>query len=356
MRLAPALTLAAAVLAGTVAASATPEPVSRVVTGAGPCGAASGFGSVWVAVYGTGRLVRIDPRSNRVVARIRIARGICPIVVAAGSVWVASDMTNMLYRIDPRRRRIVARIPVADWPAHVTAAFGVSGCRRTNAGRSRGSTRAGTGCRVSTPSEEIPPASRRRRRALDRIRAERFVAWSAGSEERSADEIVDRSQRARLSLGHRRLTVDDDRRRVRGPLRSVREAGRRSLRHPGDPGRGRGGPRRNGLGGGEAAQHLTRIDPDRNRIVDVTGAGPGALAIASAGATCGSRASPGGTSGAFGTSQTRARDSPWNVSVRAGHDVTLRHHVRHQDVGRRDVWRERATSVCTRGRSRPLAA
>ena len=124
MRLALVVTVAAAVLAGTVAALATPQPVARIVTGGGPCGAASGFGSVWVAVYGTGRLVRIDPRTNRVVARIRVARGICPIVVAAGSVWVASDVTNMLYRIDPRRRRIVARIAVANWPAHVTAAFG----------------------------------------------------------------------------------------------------------------------------------------------------------------------------------------------------------------------------------------
>src|SRR4249919_531599 len=84
MRLALVLPVAAAVLAGTVAASATPQPVARIVTGAGPCGAATGF----------------------------------------GSVWVANDMTNMLYRIDPRRRRIVARIPVANWPAHVAAAFG----------------------------------------------------------------------------------------------------------------------------------------------------------------------------------------------------------------------------------------
>src|SRR6185312_6281684 len=108
MRVVLVLTVAAGVLAGTVSSSATPQPVARVL----------------VAVYGTGRLVRIDPRSNRVVARIRVARGICPIVVAAGSVWVASDMTNVLYRIDPRRLRIVARIPVANWPAHVAAAFG----------------------------------------------------------------------------------------------------------------------------------------------------------------------------------------------------------------------------------------
>ena len=220
-----------------VAASATPQPVARVVTGAGPCGAASGFGSVWVAVYGTGRLVRIDPRSNRVVTRIRVARGICPIVVAAGSVWVASDMTNMLYRIDPRRRRIVGRIPVADLAGarhrRVRECLGVG--VRTRDGR-EGSTRAGTGCRVCTRVGGNPSGLAEAGGALwIAFGRNGSIAWPAGSEDRNADEVVDRSQRARLSLGHRRLSLDDDRRRVRGPLRSVREAGRRSVR----PSRGR---------------------------------------------------------------------------------------------------------------------
>src|SRR5436309_15554377 len=79
-----------------------PPVVAKVRTGHAPCGAASGFGSLWVAVYGTGRLVRIDPRSNRVLRRFYVARGICPVTIAAGSVWVASDKTDVVYRIDPR--------------------------------------------------------------------------------------------------------------------------------------------------------------------------------------------------------------------------------------------------------------
>src|SRR2546423_2730884 len=107
-----------------VGASAAPAPVARIPTGAGPCGAAAGFGSVWVAVYGSGRLVRIDPRRNRVIRRILVAPGICPIAVGARSIWVASDKTNILYRVDPRRGRVTARIRVAEWPAHVEVAYG----------------------------------------------------------------------------------------------------------------------------------------------------------------------------------------------------------------------------------------
>jgi virginiamycin B lyase len=123
MRAAPILGLAAAFVVVTAAAAA-PQPVARVIVGAKPCGAASGFGSVWVAAYGTGKLARINPRRNRVTRRIAVAPGICHVAIGAGSVWVASDKTNVLYRVDARRGRIVARIPVRAWPADLEFAFG----------------------------------------------------------------------------------------------------------------------------------------------------------------------------------------------------------------------------------------
>ena len=83
--------------AGAFASSAfPPTAVARVVTGTAPCGAISGFRSVWVAVYGTGRLVRIDPIRNRVTRRIRVAPGICLVrallagpVGTDGSAWTS---------------------------------------------------------------------------------------------------------------------------------------------------------------------------------------------------------------------------------------------------------------------------
>src|ERR671931_2139109 len=68
-----------------------PHLKAQIPTGAHPCGAAAGPGSVWVANYDSGSLVRIDPRRNRVVQRIRLAPGICRVVVDSGSLWVAND-------------------------------------------------------------------------------------------------------------------------------------------------------------------------------------------------------------------------------------------------------------------------
>ena len=283
MRLVLVLTVAAAVLWGTVAASAAPQPVARVVTGAGPCGAASGFGSVWVAVYGTGRLVRIDPRSNRVVARIRIARGICPIVVAASSVWVASDMTNMLYRIDPRRRRIVARIPVANWPAHVTAAFGsvwVSAYER------------GTVARVDPRRNRVSRVYAVGGKPSGLAQAGGALWIAFGRNGSSLGRLDPKTGTlTRSSIGHNgpgflsaiagslwTTTADGFAVRFDPFAKEVVAA----FPVPGTPAEAAAGP--DGMVWVAEKQHntLTRIDPDRNRIVDVTGAGPGALDIASA--------------------------------------------------------------------------
>jgi virginiamycin B lyase len=284
MRLALAMTVAAAILTGTVAASATPRPVARVVTGAEPCGAASGFGSVWVAVYGTGRLVRIDPRSNRVVARIRVARGICPIIVDAGSVWVASDVTNMLYRVDPRRRRIVARIRVADWPAHLAAAFGsvwVSAYER------------GTVARVDPQTNRVSRVYDIGEHPSGLAEAGGALWIAFGRNGSSVGRLDPRSGALTKSpIGHHgpgflsaiagslwTTTADGFVVRFDPSAKQVVAA----FPIPGTPAEAARGP--DGMVWVAEKQHntLTRIDPSGNRIVDVTRAGPGALAIATAG-------------------------------------------------------------------------
>jgi streptogramin lyase len=284
MRLALAMTVAAAIVTGTVAASATPRLVARVVTGAEPCGATSGFGSVWVAVYGTGQLVRIDPRSNRVVARVRVARGICPIIVDAGSVWVASDVTNMLYRIDPRRRRIVARIRVADWPAHLAAAFGsvwVSAYER------------GTVARVDPQRNRVSRVYAIGGNPSGLAQAGGAL-WIAFGRDGSSVGRLDPKDGAltKSSIGHNgpgflsaiagslwTTTADGFAVRFDPSAKQVVAA----IPVPGTPAEVAAGP--DGMVWVAEKQHntMTRIDPDRNRIVDVTGAGPGALAIARAG-------------------------------------------------------------------------
>jgi len=51
--------------------------VARVDLGRQPCAVEGGFGSVWVSVYGDDRLIRLDPRTHEVLARIRTGLSPC---------------------------------------------------------------------------------------------------------------------------------------------------------------------------------------------------------------------------------------------------------------------------------------
>jgi streptogramin lyase len=108
----------------TAALALSPPTLSTIIpTGAAPCGAAAGFGAVWVAADGAGTLARIDPRTNRVTRRVRLARGACATAAGAGAVWVVNYERSTLTRIDPRTLR-VRTAKVGTTPFDVLVAFG----------------------------------------------------------------------------------------------------------------------------------------------------------------------------------------------------------------------------------------
>ena len=86
----------------------------------------SAGGDVWVNDFGRESLLRVDGRSGRVVARLRIGRRVA---LAAGrdAVWALRwggrffrTPSGPLYRIDPATNRVTNRIPLGD-----DVAFGV---------------------------------------------------------------------------------------------------------------------------------------------------------------------------------------------------------------------------------------
>jgi DNA-binding beta-propeller fold protein YncE len=83
-----------------------------------------GFGAIWGA--GQDGLVRIDLRTNRVVATIPLPpdtfRG--GIAFGEGAVWVTSGTVDVVYRVDPATNRLAATIPVPDWPSEIVVAAG----------------------------------------------------------------------------------------------------------------------------------------------------------------------------------------------------------------------------------------
>ena len=79
-----------------------------------------GFGAGWAADPVRGEVLRIDPKSRKVTARVKLGLGEVQAVAGAGAVWALSgDLLTAgaqgaveVARIDPRTNRVVARTPV----------------------------------------------------------------------------------------------------------------------------------------------------------------------------------------------------------------------------------------------------
>jgi streptogramin lyase len=113
------LALGVVLLVGVYALLATrPEPaqppgpkvVARLAPGAVLDQVQAGFGSAWAFDAVDDALLRLDPATGRVTARIGVRAGIA-LRVGSDAVWV-SEGVNDLVRIDPRTNRVVARIPL----------------------------------------------------------------------------------------------------------------------------------------------------------------------------------------------------------------------------------------------------
>jgi streptogramin lyase len=87
---------------------AVPRPGGGV-TASGPGSVAVGFGSVWTVVPNIAALVRLDPATRKVAAVIHDGADCCgDLAVLGGSVWVSSG--GSVDRIDPKTKKVSARI------------------------------------------------------------------------------------------------------------------------------------------------------------------------------------------------------------------------------------------------------
>jgi streptogramin lyase len=74
---------------------------------------AIGFGSVWVTVAKNNELVRVDPVSNAVQARVPVDKEPCyGIGIGADRVWVLNCKSQTLTRVDPKTNKVDLRVPV----------------------------------------------------------------------------------------------------------------------------------------------------------------------------------------------------------------------------------------------------
>jgi YVTN family beta-propeller protein len=80
--------------------------------------------TLWVLSVEAGSVLRIDPETHKVVARIPVPTDASTIGIpdfAAGSFWVAISTNGTVVRIDPEANKVVARIKVGGYPYHLDA-------------------------------------------------------------------------------------------------------------------------------------------------------------------------------------------------------------------------------------------
>jgi streptogramin lyase len=98
-----------------------PEESAVVQTGKAPCGLDAHAGELWVGVYVTGQVLRLD-RGGHVQRRHRVGRYACQVAVDDRAAWVTRDNANELVRVDRRTGRL-RRVSVSS-PYGVTLAAG----------------------------------------------------------------------------------------------------------------------------------------------------------------------------------------------------------------------------------------
>ncbi len=110
------LGLAAALVALTTCAAASPSPAastpSQIRIGAAGGILIAAYGSVWTTDLALDRLVRIDPGAARVSGKVRLGSRPYGLAAGAGSIWVASQQASTLARVNPRTLKVAKRIHV----------------------------------------------------------------------------------------------------------------------------------------------------------------------------------------------------------------------------------------------------
>jgi DNA-binding beta-propeller fold protein YncE len=72
-------------------------------------GVATSPGAVWVTLADRDLLVRIDPSTGRVVARVRVGVDPSAVVTAGGRVFTANDNGGSVSEVDVRSNRVIER-------------------------------------------------------------------------------------------------------------------------------------------------------------------------------------------------------------------------------------------------------
>jgi YVTN family beta-propeller protein len=84
--------------------------LARIALGFVPFDIAATDKAVWISGYWEDQLVRVDPSTNQVVARLTLPDGASGIAASDQAVWVASTIAGVVSRVDPSNNRVIATV------------------------------------------------------------------------------------------------------------------------------------------------------------------------------------------------------------------------------------------------------
>jgi glutamine cyclotransferase len=102
-------------------AGATP---TRLDVGVWTYGLAAGSGSLWAGSLSSGDVLRIDPKTGKVLARISAGARIFNLASAPGAVWAVGNTSGTVARVDSRTGKVTERVHVGLRPYDVEWGFG----------------------------------------------------------------------------------------------------------------------------------------------------------------------------------------------------------------------------------------
>jgi YVTN family beta-propeller protein len=102
----------------------TNQVVATIPIGHGPGNVRLEAGFVWVLNHDDGTVSKIDPQTNTVVATIALPPPLGFLGASPGAVWMANRREGKVMKLDPQTNQVVATIAIADGPAWMTYAAG----------------------------------------------------------------------------------------------------------------------------------------------------------------------------------------------------------------------------------------
>ena len=106
-----AVVIGALALRGEQAPPVGPRVVARLALTPNPEQVLSAFGSAWIADPNAGEIVRVDPESRRVIARIRVGgQQRVGVNAVAGELWITIEQRRAVLRVDPATNALLPRL------------------------------------------------------------------------------------------------------------------------------------------------------------------------------------------------------------------------------------------------------